>query len=126
MAAIGGNTEAARLAGVRVEHVRVIGFAIVGLGAALAGLVLTSQGGQAYPNAAIGLLLPAYAGCFIGAATLRPGVFHAWGTYFGVLFMATIQTGLIVMNYRAFSTNLIQGTVLILAVLLSRIGGRSV
>ena len=43
MAAIGGNQEAARLSGIKVEIVRMLGFVIVGLGAALAGIILTSQ-----------------------------------------------------------------------------------
>ena len=71
MAAIGGNPEAARLSGIRVEVVRLIGFVIVGLGAALAGVILTAQAQQYYANAATGYLLPAYAGVFLGAATLR-------------------------------------------------------
>jgi len=125
MAAIGGNIEAARLGGVNVELVRVAGFAIVGLGAALAGIVVTAQAGQYYANSAVGYLLPAYAGVFLGAATLRAGRFHILGTFLGVLFMQTIQTGLVIMNYKAYIANVIQGAVLVTAVLVSRIGTRS-
>jgi len=125
MAAIGGNPEAARLSGIRVEVVRLIGFVIVGLGAALAGIILTAQAQQYYANAATGYLLPAYAGVFLGAATLRANQFHIFGTFVGVLFMQTIQTGLIIMNYSAYLANIIQGTILIVAVLLSRVGSRS-
>jgi ribose transport system permease protein len=125
MAAIGGNPEAARLSGIRVEVVRLIGFVIVGLGAALAGIILTAQAQQYYANAATGYLLPAYAGVFLGAATLRANQFHVFGTFVGVLFMQTIQTGLIIMNYSAYLANIIQGTILIAAVLLSRVGSRS-
>ena len=39
------------------------------------------------PDSATGLLIPAYAGVFLGAAVLRPGEFHIWGTLIGVLFM---------------------------------------
>jgi ribose transport system permease protein len=122
MAAIGGNSEAARLGGINVELVRMLGFVIVGLGAAVAGIILTSQAQQYYANGAVGYLLPAYAGVFIGAATLRAGQFHIFGTFVGVLFMQTIQTGLVIMNYKAYFANVIQGLVLIAAVLLSRIG----
>ena len=125
MAAIGGNMEAARLGGINVEVVRTLGFVIVGLGSALAGIIGTAQADQYYANAATGLLLPAYAGVFIGAATLRSGQFHIFGTFIGVLFMQTIQTGLIIMNYSAYIANIIQGTVLIVAVLLSRVGSRN-
>jgi hypothetical protein len=98
MAAIGGNQEAARLSGIKVEIVRMLGFVIVGLGAALAGIILTSQAQSYYANAATGYLLPAYAGVFLGAATLRANQFHILGTFLGVLFMQTIQTGLIILN----------------------------
>ena len=57
MAAIGGNQEAARLSGIKVEIVRMLGFVIVGLGAALAGIILTSQAQSYYANAATGYLL---------------------------------------------------------------------
>jgi ribose transport system permease protein len=123
MAAIGGNIEAARLSGVNVEIVRMIGFVIVGLGAAVAGIIVTAQAQQYFANAAVGYLLPAYAGVFLGAATLRAGQFHVIGTFIGVLFMQTIQTGLIIMNYPAYTADVIQGLVLIAAVLLSRVGG---
>ncbi|MBM3679469.1 MAG: ABC transporter permease, partial [Actinobacteria bacterium] len=125
MAAVGGNIEAARLGGVNVELVRLIGFVIVGLGAALAGVLVTAQAQQYYANAATGYLLPAYAGLFIGAATLRGGVFHIPGTAFGILFMQMIQTGLILLNWKASIANIVQGLVLVGAVLLSRIGSRS-
>jgi ribose transport system permease protein len=123
MAAIGGNMEAARLSGVNVEIVRTIGFVIVGLGAAVGGIIVTAQAQEYFANAATGNLLPAYAGVFLGAATLRPGQFHVIGTYIGVLFMQTIQTGLIIMNYPAYTADIIQGLVLVVAVLLSRLGG---
>jgi ribose transport system permease protein len=125
MAAIGGNPEAARLGGINVELVRTLGFVIVGLGAALAAIILTSQSQQYYAGAAVGYLLPAYAGVFLGAATLRAGQFHVFGTFIGVLFMQTIQTGLVIMNYKAYFANIIQGAVLIAAVLLSRVGAKS-
>ena len=83
MAAIGGNQEAARLSGIKVEIVRMLGFVIVGLGAALAGIILTSQAQSYYANAATGYLLPAYAGVFLGAATLRANQFHILGTFLG-------------------------------------------
>jgi len=125
MAAIGGNMEAARLGGINVELVRILGFMTVGIGAALAGMIVTSQQQQYYANGAVGYLLPAYAGVFLGAATLRAGQFHIFGTFIGVMFMQTIQTGLIIMNYQAYIANIIQGVVLISAVLLSRVGARA-
>jgi ribose transport system permease protein len=124
MAAVGGNQEAARLSGINVEMMRTAGFVIVGLGAAVAAIIITSQAASSYPDSASGLLIPAYAGVFLGAAVLRPGEFHVWGTLIGVLFMEIIQNGLTLMNYSSSTTDVVQGSIFILAVLTSRIGSR--
>lgn len=124
MAAVGGNQEAARLSGINVELMRTWGFVLVGIGAAVAAIIITAQAASSYPDSAQGLLIPAYAGVFLGAAVLRPGEFHVWGTLIGVLFMEIIQNGLTLMNYSASTTDVIQGAIFILAVLTSRIGNR--
>lgn len=124
MAAVGGNQEAARLSGINVELMRTAGFVIVGIGAAVAAIIITAQAASSYPDSASGLLIPAYAGVFLGAAVLRPGEFHVWGTLIGVLFMEVIQNGLTLMNYSSSTTDVIQGGIFILAVLSSRIGSR--
>lgn len=122
MAAVGGNQEAARLSGINVESMRTAGFILVGIGAAVASVIITSQAASSYPDSATGLLIPAYAGVFLGAAVLRPGEFHIWGTLIGVLFMSFIQNGLTLMNYSSSTTDVIQGGIFIAAVLTSRIG----
>jgi ribose transport system permease protein len=124
MAAVGGNQEAARLSGINVEFMRTAGFVLVGIGAAVASVIITSQAASSYPDSATGLLIPAYAGVFLGAAVLRPGEFHIWGTMIGVLFMSFIQNGLTLMNYSSSTTDVIQGGIFIAAVLTSRIGRR--
>jgi ribose transport system permease protein len=125
MYAIGGNPEAARLAGVRTRSLRLVGFVIVALGAAIVGVVLTSNSASYSPNLGASYLLPAYAGCFLGSAVLRPGQFTLPGTVIGVLFLGVIQTGLTMLNLQTFVINLVQGAILISAVLLSRLGQRT-
>jgi ribose transport system permease protein len=124
MAAVGGNQEAARLSGINVELMRTAGFVMVGIAAAIAAIIITSQAASSYPESASGLLIPAYAGVFLGASVLRPGEFHVWGTVIGVLFFEMIQNGLTLMNYGASTTNIIEGAVFIIGVLVSRIGNR--
>jgi ribose transport system permease protein len=124
MYAIGGNPEAARLSGIRTRTLRVAGFVIVGFCAALVGILISSAGAAYNPNPGQYLLLPAYAGAFLGAACFRPGEFNVPGTVVGVLFLGTIQTGLTYLNLTTYLINLVQGAILILAVLLSTLPSR--
>jgi ribose transport system permease protein len=125
MYAIGGNPEAARLSGVRVRLLRMLGFVLVALSAALVGLLLTSQSASYAPNSGTSYLLPAFAAVFLGAAVFRPGEFNVAGTVVGVLFLGVIQTGLTMLNLQTYMINLVQGGILITAVLVSRLGQRA-
>jgi ribose transport system permease protein len=124
MYAIGGNAEAARLSGIRVRRIRTIGFVIVSLAAALAGLLTVSQGGQYQENFATYMLIPGYAGAFVGAACFRPGEFNIPGTIVGVLLLGTISTGLVVLNLQNTYIQLADGAILIVAVLGSTLAAR--
>jgi ribose transport system permease protein len=125
MYAIGGNPEAARLSGIRTRPLRMVGFAIVGLTGAIVGILLTSQGGSYTPSAGVPYLLPAYAAAFLGANCFRPGEFNIPGTVVGVLFLGAISTGLTILNLQTYLINLVQGGILIAAVLLGRLGQRA-
>ena len=124
MYAIGGNEEAARLSGIRTRLLRTIGFMIVALTAAMVGILISSAGAGYTPNPGQYLLLPAYAGAFLGAACFRPGEFNIPGTVVGVLFLGTIGTGLTLLNLQTYLINLVQGAILIVAVLLSTVAAR--
>lgn len=121
MYAIGGNAEAARLAGVRVRRLRATGFVLVGLAAAMAGILINSGAGAANPNTGIGLLLPAYAAAFLGSSMFRVGVFTPVGTALGALYLQIIGTGLTILNLAGPIVQMIQGSILIAAVLVSRL-----
>ncbi len=125
MYAIGGNSEAARLAGIPTKLLRLIGFVIVAVAAAVVGLLLVSNSGSYSPSFGASFLLPAYAAAFLGSAMLRPGQFNIPGTVIGVLFLGVVQTGLTMLNLQTFVINLVQGAILIAAVLLSRLGERT-
>jgi ribose/xylose/arabinose/galactoside ABC-type transport system permease subunit len=119
--AVGGNREAARLAGVRVRSLRTVGMVSAALGAALAGFLLAAQTASYYPNAGTGYLLPAYAAAFLGTA-LGGGRFGILATAFGVLFLQTLQTGLTVINVQPWIVLVVQGLVLATAVMVSTVG----
>lgn len=119
--AIGGNPEVARLSGVRVRLLKSVGYMVVGIGAALAAILLTSQANAANPNTGLGLLLPVYAAAFLGSSVFRPGVFTAIGTAVAALFMQIVGTGLTILTLSGPDIQIIQGGILVLAVLLSRL-----
>ncbi len=121
MYAIGGNPEAARLSGLRVQMLKAAGFAIVGLTAAIAAILMTSQAGASNPNTGTGLLLPAYAAAFLGSSMFRVGVFTPLGTALGALFLQIIGTGLTILNLSGPLVQMIQGGILAAAVLVSRL-----
>jgi ribose transport system permease protein len=121
MYAIGGNPEAARLAGVRVQRLRATGFALVGVAAAISGILINSTAGAANPNTGLGLLLPAYAAAFLGSSMFRVGVFTPLGTALGALYLQIIGTGLTILNLAGPIVQMIQGGILIAAILVSRL-----
>ncbi|MFT3853725.1 MAG: ABC transporter permease [Ilumatobacteraceae bacterium] len=124
MSAVGGNQVAARLSGIRVERVRLVAFVISGATAGLAGLMLASNLGVGNPTAALGYLLPAFAACFIGAATLRDGQFHIGGTIVGVLMLGVLSNGLVLTGVSPAWTTASQGIVLVVAVTISTFARR--
>lgn len=125
MYALGGNPEATRMSGVPVRVLKMSGYAIVGLMAAITGIMLTSQAGAANPNTGLGLLMPAYAAAFLGSSMLRVGQFSAVGTALGALFLQIIGSGLTVLNLSGSLIQLIQGGILVLAVVLARFNNKA-
>jgi ribose transport system permease protein len=120
MYAIGGNAEAARLAGVRVRYYALLALAISALCAALGGTVADAIIGAGRPYGVGSVyLLDAFAAAFIGAATLRPGRFHILGTLVGVLLLGVINNGLSIMGAETYWQLIVKGVILILAVFLS-------
>lgn len=118
--ASGGSEEAARIAGIRTLKVRLLTFVVMGAVAAFAGILLTSQSASYYPSSGVSLLLPAYAACFLGWSAAGANRFYPGYTYFGVIFMATLTTGLIILQVPSWVTDFVQGAVLVAAVLIAR------
>jgi ribose transport system permease protein len=119
--AVGGNQEAARFAGLPVARLRLIGFVIVAVTASVCGILVTSQGASSSPNAGVSYLLPAYAAAFLGSAAFRPGDFNVAGTVVAGLFLGIISTGLQLMQISTAVINILQGVILIVAMLVSRL-----
>lgn len=114
--AIGGNRDAAQLAGVRVNRVIILAFVISGLCGALSGIVLSSRLDGGHGNFGAGELLDAVAAVVVGGASLMGGAGTVFGTLGGVLVIATIRNGLILMNVQAFWQEIAVGAIIILSV----------
>ncbi len=114
--AIGGNPHAARVAGVNVDRVLVYVYAICGLFAGLAGLLLAGRTDSGFPNAGIGAELDAIAAVIIGGASFFGGRGNVIGVLAGVLIIGLLRNGLNLNNVSVFWQQILIGVVIIVAV----------
>ncbi|MBK8050209.1 MAG: ABC transporter permease, partial [Anaerolineales bacterium] len=125
--AIGGNAEASRLAGIRINRTLTWVYVLSGLFAGVAGILIASQLASA-PRAAVGLELTAIAAVVLGGTSLSGGKGTLLGTILGVLILRILDNGLVLLNVSSFYQEVASGMVLLLAVgfdqLRQRIGER--
>ncbi len=126
MYAVGGNSNAARLSGLAVQRYRLAGFVLAAIAAVVAGVLVTAQGGAAIPNLGAPYLLPAYAAAFLGTAGFSEGAFNVAGTVVGVIFLSVIAAGLTMFGISTGWIDIVQGAILISAILVSDVGRRMV
>jgi len=118
--AIGGNPEAARLAGIQVERTRVIIFLVQGLVAGLAGVILASRITSGQPNSAIGFELNVISACVLGGVSLKGGSATILGVVVGVFILGTAENVMNLLNIDAFYQYLVRGAILLVAVLVDQ------
>jgi len=114
---IGGNTEAAKLAGINVKRTILWAYVLAGLCYAIAGVVLTGRVGAAYPSAAEGTELEVIAGIVIGGTAMSGGRGSHVGTWLGILLVALINNAINLLGISAYATKLVQGSVILIAVI---------
>jgi ribose transport system permease protein len=114
--ATGGNREAARLAGVAVDRIRLTAFALSGLAAGLAGVVDTSRVLSAQANAGTFLAFTVLAGIVVGGTSILGGEGAVWRTVVGCLFIALIGNGFNLLGLDPFFRQITLGGILLLAV----------
>jgi len=118
MYAIGGNPEAARLSGVRINRYTTFALVTSATVSGLAGVMFSSLDG---PSLDFGptLLLPAFAAAFLGSTQLIPGRFNVWGTLLAIYVLATGVQGLQLVSGASWLSDMFNGVALIIAVALS-------
>lgn len=116
--AIGGNSEAARLSGVRVDRWSWISLVLAGGISGLGGILYTSLTGPSFTFGST-LLLPAFAAVFLGSTQLQPGRFNVWGTLIAIFVLAIGVQGLQLLSSVLWLSAMFNGVALILAVALA-------
>ena len=114
--AVGGNAEAARLSGIRVELVRGTTFVISGLCASIAGVLAASRTSSAQPDLGIGLELSAIAAAVVGGTSILGGEGAIWRAVLGVLILAMIGNGFNLLGVDTIYQQIVQGVLIIIAV----------
>lgn len=122
--AIGGNREAAKLAGIAVTRTKIIIFTMQGLIAGLAGIIESAQMNLGSPTAGDKLELAVISACVLGGVSLTGGIGTILAVIVGALIMGTVQDAMSLKDVPSFYQYVISGSILLAAVLLDRIKQR--
>jgi D-xylose transport system permease protein len=123
--AVGGNAEAARRAGIKVVALRVAMFTLASTVAAVAGLLIITRGASAPALVNPYLLLNAIAAAVIGGISLFGGRGSVWGVVLGSLIVGSLLNGLALLNVGPDVVEMVEGLVLLAAVLIDALARRS-
>lgn len=122
--AVGGNAEAARLAGIPVKRVLVSVYVISGLCAAIGGVIASARLQSAVPDLGAGYELSAIAAVVLGGTSLMGGRGSLVGTLIGAAIIGVLINGMTLLDVSSFYQQIIQGVVIVLAVALDRLRTR--
>jgi ribose/xylose/arabinose/galactoside ABC-type transport system permease subunit len=120
--AIGGNTEAAFLAGINIDLNKIIAYAVTGLLSGFTSLIVISRIGQSQPAMGVSYPLEAIAAAVIGGVSLSGGRGTIPGVVLGVILLGLIRNSLNIMRVPSFYQYVMLGSIIIIAVTLSNIG----
>lgn len=118
--AVGGNPEAARLAGINTDRVLLTVYIISGALASLSGLLLASRLNSGQPNAGLMYELDVIAAVVVGGTSLFGGRGSILGTFIGAMLIGVLRNGLNLMNVGSYVQMVVVGVVILLAVMLDR------
>ncbi|KAB1642706.1 ABC transporter permease [Gulosibacter chungangensis] len=118
--AVGGNAEAARLAGIPINRRVMLAFVLSAILAVIGGLVLLGRVASAQPSAGVGMELNAVGAVLIGGASLNGGAGKVMNTLAGVLILGLITNGINLLNINGFVAYVVIGVVILFAILMNQ------
>jgi len=116
--ATGGNKEASRLSGINVTKIKTIAFMMTGALSGIAGIILTARLSSAEPTSGSGMEMDAIAAVILGGTSLTGGKGGVIGTVIGAVILGVLDNGMNLLNVPAFEQGVVEGVIIILAVLL--------
>ncbi len=119
--AVGGNAEAARLAGIRTERVLARVYLLCGILTAISGILLSSRLNSGQPNAGLMYELDVIAAVVVGGTSLQGGRGTIIGTFIGSLLIGVLRNGLNLLDVGSYVQQVIVGVVILLAVMADQI-----
>ena len=122
--AVGGNPEAARLAGIRVNAVLLFAYTVCAMLAGLGGVLMASQLKSGAPTYGLSYELYVIAAVVVGGTSLSGGEGRILGTLIGALIIGVIQNGMNLVNVESYTQKVVLGLVILGAVLLDRLKQR--
>jgi simple sugar transport system permease protein len=118
--AIGGNPEAARAAGIKLDRIRIGVFCMAGLLAAVGGLMLAGQVVTVTANQGNNLIFTVFAAAVIGGISLEGGRGRMVGAFTGVVLLGLVNNVLVLRNTSTFWIDAANGAIILLALVLAR------
>ena len=120
--AVGGNEEAARLAGIDVVKIRIFVYIVSGILTAIAGVLQTARVSVGQCTLGEGLQMQAIAAAVIGGTSMSGGQGNCLKTFLGVLIMAIISNGLNLLRVSSYTQTVVSGIIIIVAVAIDVLG----
>jgi len=119
MLTVGQAAEAARLAGIPVRRIKLLGLALSGLAAGIAAVLLTANLASAAPNSAADFMLTAIAAVLLGMTMFEPGRPNVPGTLSGALVIGMLGNGLVLMGAQYYMQDIALGVIIVASVAVS-------
>ncbi|MDR1280591.1 MAG: ribose ABC transporter permease [Opitutaceae bacterium] len=122
--AVGGNPQAARFSGIKIDRIKFFVHTFSGLMSAIAGIILASRMFSGQPTAGTGAEMDAIAAVVVGGTSMSGGIGRIGGTIIGALIIGVLNNGLNLMNVNSFWQYFVKGAVILLAVYIDYIKKR--